>query len=104
MSVPTVPTSPAPLLPEPGPDHRPSGPAPAPASAVSPLPAIIVIIGMAVIIFGGMLLLLACAGSAYVAYEHPGLAAPIGIFLSGISAVGTVAGAVCGCVALVRRR
>ncbi|MFE2945230.1 hypothetical protein ACFXKG_40330 [Streptomyces sp. NPDC059255] len=83
MSAPTVPNTPSAPEPEPTPgacpDHRPPAPAAAPAPA-----------GLTPdrVLFGGLVVLLACAFPAYLAYEHPAVREPLGIALAVLGTLG----------------
>ena len=99
MSAPTnLPT------PEPAPEPE-LGPARPPASTpASPLPTVLIVMGVFLALVVVLVVLLACGVVAYLAYEHPGLEAPLTIALSALAALGTVIAAVSGIVALLHRR
>lgn len=62
--------------------------------------ALAVAVGLLVVLF----VLGLCAALAYLAWQHPGAAAPLGLAVSALGAVGTVVAAVFAGVALWRRR
>ncbi|MFE2601061.1 hypothetical protein ACFXCZ_31990 [Streptomyces sp. NPDC059396] len=77
MSAPTVPTDP----PAPGPPSGTQPPTPGPAPAGhSP----------AMVLLAVLVVLLACAFPAYLAYEHPAVREPLGIAVGVLGALGAV--------------
>jgi hypothetical protein len=58
-------------------------------------------IGLALL--GVLIVLGLCAALAYVAWQHPGAEAPIGVAVGGLGAIGTMVGALFAGIAIWRR-